>query len=136
MVFARCGAAPFRRPSSNRWIYRARLGFKKGASVREDSMRHLNLASVLSVTALIASAFGALAGDAARPNLTTRACAERDLQYVILIERHGEAQDIPGEVLAQAFFTMMRARKACRQGREQDAFAIYDSIKLVATTTQ
>ncbi len=99
-------------------------------------MRHLNLASVLSVTALIASTFGALAGDAARPNLTTRACAERDLQFVILIERHGEAQDIRGEVLAQAFFTMMRARKACRQGREQDAFAIYDSIKLVPTTTQ
>ena len=99
-------------------------------------MRHLNLASVLSVTALIASTFGALAGDAARPNLTTRACAERDLQFVILIERHGEAQDIRGEVLAQAFFTMMRARKACRQGREQDAFAIYDSIKLVPSTTQ
>ena len=99
-------------------------------------MRRLNLASVLSVTALIASTFGALAGDAARPNLTTRACAERDLQFVILIERHGEAQDIRGEVLAQAFFTMMRARKACRQGREQDAFAIYDSIKLVPTTTQ
>ena len=99
-------------------------------------MRHLNLASVLSVTALIASTFGAPAGDATRPNLTTRACAERDLQYVILIERHGEAQDIPGEVLAQAFFTVMRARKACRQGREQDAFALYDTIKLVPTTTQ
>jgi len=99
-------------------------------------MRHLNLASVLSMTALIASTFSAPAEDAARPNLTTRACAERDLQYVILLERHGEAQDIPGEVLAQAFFTMMRARKACRQGREQDAFALYDSIKLVPTTTQ
>jgi len=99
-------------------------------------MRHLNLAFVLSVTALIASTFSAPAGDTARPNLTTRACAERDLQYVILLERHGEAQDIPGEVLAQAFFTMMRARKACRQGREQDAFALYDSIKLVPTTTQ
>jgi hypothetical protein len=99
-------------------------------------MRHLNLASVLSVTALIASTFGVLAGDAARPNLTTRACAERDLQYVILLERHGEAQDVPGDVLAQAFFTMMRARKACRQGREQDAFALYDTIKLASTTTQ
>jgi hypothetical protein len=99
-------------------------------------MRPLTLASVLSVAALIASSFGTFAGDAARPNLTTRACAERDLQYVILLERHGEAQDIPGEVLAQAFFTMMRARKACRQGREQEAFAIYDTIKLVPTTTQ
>ncbi len=99
-------------------------------------MRHLNLASALSVAALIASTFGALAGDAARPNLTTRACAERDLQYVMLIERHGEAQDIAGDVLAQAFFTMMRARKACSQGHEQDAFALYDTIKLVPTTTQ
>jgi hypothetical protein len=99
-------------------------------------MRNLNLASALSVTALIASTFGALAGDAPRPNLTTRACAERDLQHVILIERHGESQDIAGDVLAQAFFTMMRARKACRQGHEQDAFAIYDTIKLVPTTTQ
>ena len=99
-------------------------------------MRNLTLASVLLVTALIASSFGVLAGDAVRPNLTTRACAERDLQYVTLLERHGEAQDIPGDVLAQAFFTMMRARKACRQGREQDAFALYDSIKLTPTTTQ
>ena len=88
------------------------------------------------MTALLASTFGALAVDSTRPNLTTRACAERDLQYVILIERHGEAQDIPGDVLAQAFFTMMRARKACRQGREQDAFALYDTINLVPTTTQ
>jgi hypothetical protein len=94
------------------------------------------LASVLSVTALLASTFGALAGDSARSNLTTRACAERDLQYVILLERHGEAQDIASDLLAQAFFTMMRARKACRQGHEQDAFAIYDTIKLVPTTTQ
>ena len=99
-------------------------------------MRHLNLASVLSVTALIASTIGALAGDTARPNLTTRACAERDLQYVILVERHGESQDIAGDVLAQAFFTMMRARKACSRGHEQDAFALYDTIKLVPTTTQ
>jgi hypothetical protein len=99
-------------------------------------MRHLNLASVLSVTALITSTIGALAGDTARPNLTTRACAERDLQYVILVERHGEAQDIAGDVLAQAFFTMMRARKACSQGHEQDAFALYDTIKLVPATTQ
>jgi hypothetical protein len=99
-------------------------------------MRQLTLASVLSVTALSALTCGALAGDAARPNLTTRACAERDLQYVVLIERHGEAQDIAGDVLAQAFFTMMRARKACRQGHEQDAFALYDTIKLAPATTQ
>src|SRR5262245_13315294 len=99
-------------------------------------MRHLTFASVLPVTALITSTLAALAGEATRPNLTTRACAERDLQYVILLERHGEAQDIPGEELAQAFSPMMRARRASRQGREPDAFALYDSIKLAPTTTQ
>jgi hypothetical protein len=93
-------------------------------------------ALALMASTLIAPTTGALGGDAAKPNLTTRACAERDLQYVMLIERHGEAQDIAGEVLAQAFFTVMRARKACRQGREQDAFSIYDSIKLVSAATQ
>ena len=93
-------------------------------------------ALALMASTLIASITGALGADAAKPNLTTRACAERDLQYVALIERHGEAQDIAGGVLAQAFFTVMRARKACRQGREQDAFAIYDSIKLVPAATQ
>ena len=91
---------------------------------------------ILPVMALIASTAGALGEGGSKENLTTRACAERDLQYVILIERHGEAQDIAGEVLAQAFFTMTRARKACRQGHEQEALAIYDSIKLVPTTTQ
>ena len=65
-----------------------------------------------------------------------RLIAIREDHEKATLERHGEAQDIPGDVLAQAFFTMMRARKACRQGREQDAFALYDSIKLTPTTTQ
>jgi hypothetical protein len=99
----------------------------------EETMR---LIWTLPVLALMASTLPALGGDALKQNLTTQACAERDLQYVTLIERHGEAQDIAGHLLAQAFFTMVRARKACSQGREQDAFALYDSIKLVPTTTQ
>jgi len=94
------------------------------------------MASTAIASMLMVWTTGALGQDAAKPNLTTRACAERDLQYVALIERHGEAQDIAGEVLAQAFFTVMRARKACRRGREQEAFAIYDSIRLVSAATQ
>ena len=96
----------------------------------------MRLIRILPVFALLVSTVTALADNSWKENLTTRACAERDLQYVTLIERHGEAQDIAGEVLAQAFFTMVRARKACRQGHEQEAFAIYDSIKLVPTATQ
>lgn len=97
----------------------------------------MRLIWTLPVLALIASTLPALGDNVSKKqNLTTRACAERDLQYVTLIERHGEAQDVAGHLLAQAFFTMVRARKACSQGREQDAFALYDSIKLVPTTTQ
>jgi len=96
----------------------------------------MRLMWTLPVLALLASTVTALGENLSKENLTTRACAERDLQYVILIERHGEAQDIAGEVLAQAFFSVVRARKACRQGREQEAFAIYDTIKLVPTATQ
>jgi hypothetical protein len=96
----------------------------------------MRLIWTLPVFALLASTVSAIGADGSKPNLTTRACAERDLQNVILIERHGESQDIASELLAQAFFTMMRARKACRQGREQEAFAIYDSIKLVPAATQ
>jgi hypothetical protein len=103
--------------------------------MEEEAMRPPTLAAMALMASTLGMILAASAQDRPRPNLTTRACAERDLQFVIQIERHGEAQDIPGEVLAQAFFTMMRARKACRQGREQDAFAIYDTIKLVPTTT-
>ena len=96
----------------------------------------MRLIWTLPVLALLASTVSALGDNPSKENLTTRACAERDLQYVILIERHGEAQDIAGHLLAQAFFTMVRARKACSRGHEQEAFAIYDSIKLVPTATQ
>jgi hypothetical protein len=47
----------------------------------------------------------------------TRECAPRDVQAVTELERHGEAQDVPAEGLAQAFWTMLRARDACREGR-------------------
>jgi hypothetical protein len=56
------------------------------------------------------------------------ACADRDLVLVTLIEKHGELQDVPSDELAQAFFVVMRARAACREGSVSKAFDLYDSI--------
>jgi hypothetical protein len=57
-------------------------------------------------------------------------CAARDLQLVMLIEQLGEAKAVPGEQLADAFFTMTNARELCRAGRVKDALAVYDGIAI------
>ena len=57
-------------------------------------------------------------------------CAARDLKLVMLIEELGEAKAVPGERLAEAFFTMMKARDLCRTGRIAEALAIYDGIEV------
>jgi hypothetical protein len=55
-------------------------------------------------------------------------CAQRDVQLVTQMEQHGEAQDVPGEILYEAYWTMKRAREACYQGRTTVGLALYDSI--------
>jgi hypothetical protein len=55
-------------------------------------------------------------------------CAQRDVQLVTQMEQHGEAQDVPGEILYEAYWTMKRAREACYQGRITVGLALYDSI--------
>ena len=55
-------------------------------------------------------------------------CAQRDVQLVTQMEQHGDAQDIPGEILYEAYWTMKRAREACYQGRVSVGLALYDSI--------
>jgi hypothetical protein len=57
-------------------------------------------------------------------------CSEADLKLTTRIEAHGEAQDVAGEVLAKAFFTVLEARKACNQGQVEAAMKLYDSIPL------
>jgi hypothetical protein len=57
-------------------------------------------------------------------------CAARDLKIVMLIESHGEAQDVPADALREAFFTMAKARAACAAGRTDEALAIYDGISI------
>ena len=55
-------------------------------------------------------------------------CAQRDVQLVTQMEQHGESQDVPGEILYEAYWTMKRAREACYQGRVEVGLALYDSI--------
>jgi hypothetical protein len=55
-------------------------------------------------------------------------CAARDVQFVTLLEQHGEAQDVAGDQLLEAFFTAVKARAACSEGHIAEAVAIYDSI--------
>ena len=62
-------------------------------------------------------------------------CAAADLWLVTLIEEHGEAQDVAPETLAQAFFTMVEARKACNEGQIEAAIKIYEGIRLDAATS-
>jgi hypothetical protein len=59
-------------------------------------------------------------------------CAAADVRIVMLIEAHGEAQDVAPEILAQAFFTVIEARKACNQGQIEAAIKLYESIPLHA----
>ena len=63
-------------------------------------------------------------------------CVEADLKLTTRIEAHGEAQDVAAEVLAQAFFTVLEARKACNQGHVETAMKLYDSIPLGPVISQ
>src|SRR5262245_4835250 len=69
------------------------------------------------------------AGDAVAAARTgSPVCAARDLKLVTLLEEAGEAKALPGEQLAEVFFTMMKARELCSAGRVAEAIAVYDAI--------
>jgi hypothetical protein len=76
------------------------------------------LISVVPAGAVADSADGAL----------PRSCAVRDLAVFTLIEKHGEAESLKPQVLADAFFEVLAARRACRDGRTSDALGIYDRV--------
>lgn len=101
----------------------------------------LSRASLLSIVAFrlwaTASICLAMAGPTVAESATVVSpiCAAADLRFVTLIEAHGEAQDVAAEILAQAFFTVMEARKACNQGRIESAIKLYESIPLPAVTS-
>lgn len=82
--------------------------------------------SKLAAAILLAMPLPAAAESEAFPAL----CAERDLRLVTAIEEHGQSQDVATKYLVEAGFGLMHARKACREGREAEAFALYDRLTL------
>ena len=77
---------------------------------------------------------GALVAESA--TVVSPICAAADLRLVTLIEAHGEAQDVAPEILAQAFFTAVEARKACNQRQVETAIKLYESISLRAVVSR
>ena len=77
-----------------------------------------------------------MAGLAQRTNSFTRICAQRDLQFVTLIEERGDAQEVVGHKLFEAYLNVMRARNACAHGRESEALLIYDTVTLGLAPTR
>ena len=56
------------------------------------------------------------------------ACATQDLAAWTLVELRGEAQSLPSQVVADAFFEIMDARRSCRAGRSEEALATYARV--------
>src|SRR5262249_22745616 len=69
-----------------------------------DWAEHEGPAYVVQASQLV----GPSSARAAEPSHRAR-CAARDLKTVMLIEAHGEAQDVAADELREAFFTMGRA---------------------------
>jgi hypothetical protein len=80
--------------------------------------------------AILVGGIALLVADAARAGAQAfpLECAQRDVQVVTQMEQHGQAQDVPGEILYEAYWTMNRAREACYEGRVVVGLALYDSI--------
>jgi len=94
------------------------------------ALRLLAAASASFLAAASASFATAGATAAEATAVPSPICNAADVRLVTLIEAHGEAQDVAAETLAQAFFTVLEARKACNQGQVEAAMKLYESISL------
>jgi hypothetical protein len=83
---------------------------------------------LLAAASLPFQTAGATAGETT--TVSSPICNEADLRLVTLIEAHGETQDVAADTLAQAFFTVLEARKACNAGHVEAAMKLYESIPL------
>ena len=91
------------------------------------------VASFLAAASASSATAGAMAAEVT--TVPSPICNAADVRLVTLIEAHGEAQDVPAEILAQAFFTVLEARKACNQGQVEAAMKLYESISLGPVTS-
>lgn len=95
----------------------------QGYSVLQDYCWHPLSGDVVDpVRPLAGPASARSAAEMARP------CAAPDLAAWTLIEQHGDARSLPSQALADAFFAITEARRACRAGRSDEALAIYARV--------
>jgi hypothetical protein len=103
-------------------------------NARIPSGRRTSLLSTVAfrlwTAASICLATGATTAVAESANVLSAICAAADVRLITVIEAQGEAQDVAAETLAQAFFTVMEARKACNQGQVKAAIKLYEGISL------
>jgi uncharacterized protein YjiS (DUF1127 family) len=103
------------------------------AAINAQILSRANLLSIVAFRLCAAASICLATGGAlvaGSMTVVSPICAGADLRLITLIEEHGEAQDIDAEVLAQAFFTVIEARKACNQGHVEAAIKLYESVAL------
>jgi hypothetical protein len=109
-------------------------GQSAAVNARILSGRRASLLSTVAfrlwTAASICLATGGTTAVAESVNVLSTICAAADVRAITLIEAHGEAQDVAAETLAQAFFTVMEARKACNHGQVKAAIKLYEGISL------
>lgn len=88
-------------------------------------MRKLHRFTIAAVCSVVATTSIVHASEG---NVSAQACAARDLTVVTLIEQRGEAQSLPAQEIADAFFKTMDARRACKDGRVEEGLAIYARV--------
>ena len=92
-------------------------------------MRFVPLKSVVLAGIVAACAVGSGVASADwRSGPLARVCALKETKVITLIDDHGEAADLPSDILAEAGLALLRARSACYEGRVAEAVALYDEI--------
>jgi hypothetical protein len=82
-----------------------------------------------SVAAIGLAIVCATAGEAiAKQGAFARECALRDAAAVEWIEKQAATKTMPPPLLAEAAFTLLRARNACIHGKVVEAIEFYESV--------
>ena len=86
-----------------------------------------NLFRRLAQAALMLVCLGASIAETTAGSFT-RGCAWRDMQILMLIEQHEQADVVHKRQMTDAIQKMLHARIVCYEGRVVDALKIYDTI--------
>lgn len=91
-------------------------------------MRALTRGGIAGLLLLLAApAVGSAAGF---DGTLDKTCVARDIAVFDLIERRGDDKTVEVQALSDAFFELLDARRACREGRVAGAMTMYGDIEL------